>query len=263
MIYIRKGRTPDVVKRKAAEIKKAPENKYKEITLPEDTKQLRDLFEQMPKDEIRTALYQEQHGLCAYCMKRINPSSEGMKIEHYQALSNEKDLALDYQNYFGVCYGGEKDGNEKPRILCCDAARKDKDLKINPWDKRQMEAIAYQRNGEIFVSKDKGLDTELTERMQKDIDDVLVLNGVKDSDGKILFDTASKLVASRRSIYDSICSQFNRWDKANCLTSEFLQDKISKLEKMLENDKIAEPYIGVSLYWYKRKLKQLQKKKMK
>ncbi len=263
MIYIRKRRTPDVVKRKAEEIKKAPENKYKEITLPEDTKQLRDLFEQMPKDEIRTALYHEQHGLCAYCMRRINPTSDGMKIEHYQALSNEKDLALDYQNYFGVCYGGEKDGDEKPRVLCCDASRKDAKLTINPWDKRQMEAIAYQRNGELFIRTNIGLDSDLANRMQTDVDEVLCLNGMKNLEGKIIRDTASKLVTTRKSIYDSISSQFNRWDKEKCLTPEFLQDKINKLEKMLENDKIAEPYIGVSLYWYKRKLKQLQKKRTK
>lgn len=260
MIYIRKGRTPDVVKRRAEEIKRAPENKYKEITLPDDSKKLRDLFDQMPKDEIRTALYQEQHGLCAYCMQRINPSSDGMKIEHYKALSREKESALDYQNYFGVCYGGEKDGDEKPRILCCDAARKDEKLTIKPWDKRQMEAIAYERNGKIYVRGDSGLDSALVQDMQNDIDNVLVLNGIRDSQDKLLADTSSKLIANRRSVYDSVSSSLNKWDKKNLLTVDFLQDKIKKLERMLENNNIAEPYIGVSLYWLKRKLKKLQKR---
>ena len=75
----------------------------------------------------------------------------------------------------------------------------------------------------------------LVSRLQKDVDEVLGLNGVKDAHGRILYDTASKLIASRRSICDSVHSQFERWDKKNCLTVEFLQDKIVKLEKMLED----------------------------
>lgn len=45
MIYIRKRRTPDVVKRKADAIKNSSENRYADIKLPEDSKQLRYLFE--------------------------------------------------------------------------------------------------------------------------------------------------------------------------------------------------------------------------
>ena len=261
MIYIRKRRTPIVVKEKAEEIKNSSENGYADIRLPEDSKKLRNLFEQMPKDDIRIALFQEQHGLCAYCMRKIEPNNESMKIEHYKALTKNKDGALDYQNYFGVCYGGEKDSDEKPRILCCDAARGDKDLTINPWDKRQMEAIAYYRNGEIFIRQDKGLDLGLVEQMQNDIEKVLVLNGKKDLKGKRIADTASKLVASRRSICDSVHSQFERWDKRNCLTVEFLQEKIARLEEMLEQGNIAEEsYIGVRLYLYRRKKEKLKRR---
>ncbi|MCI6887616.1 MAG: TIGR02646 family protein [Lachnospiraceae bacterium] len=260
MIYIQKRRTPEMVKNRANEIKNEPYNDYAGIVLPKDSSQLRDLFEQMPKNEIREALYREQHGLCAYCMGRIISKSSGMKIEHYKALSRNKEGALDYQNYLGVCYGGEKEGDEKPHVLCCDAVRKDRELNINPWDKRQMEAIAYHKNGEIFIRTDKGLDPGLIKNMQKDVDEVLGLNGVKSEDGRILYDTASKLVASRRSICDSVHSQFERWDKKKCLTVDFLQEKINKLEKMLEGDHEAEPYIGVRLYFYKRKQEKLRRR---
>ena len=259
MIYIRKRRTPDEVKKKVEEIKRTPDNGYDELELPENTKQLRNLFEQMPKDQIRSALFEEQHGLCAYCMKRITSSSQKMKIEHYEALSENKELALDYQNYLGVCYGGEKDGDNKSHVLCCDAERKDRKLTINPWNKRQMEAIGYYRSGEIFVRQDEGLDPELVEKMQKDIDNVLHLNGEKDSDGRIIRDTATQLIAGRRSICDSVHSQFERWDKKHQLTPEFLQDKILKLEKQLEENNIADEYRGVRLYLYKRKQKKLRK----
>lgn len=229
MIYIRKRRTPDEVKKKVEEIKRTPDNGYDELELPENTKQLRNLFEQMPKDQIRSAL------------------------------SENKELALDYQNYLGVCYGGEKDGDNKSHVLCCDAERKDRKLTINPWNKRQMEAIGYYRSGEIFVRQDEGLDPELVEKMQKDIDNVLHLNGEKDSDGRIIRDTATQLIAGRRSICDSVHSQFERWDKKHQLTPEFLQDKILKLEKQLEENNIADEYIGVRLYLYKRKQKKLRK----
>lgn len=248
MIFIQKRKTPSKIKEAAKQIINAPENNYFKISLPENSKQLRNLFEQMPKDEIRCSLYLEQHGLCAYCMRKIKAQSNKMKIEHYEALSENRELALDYQNYLGVCYGGEKDEYENQRILCCDAARENRKLTINPWDKRQMKAIAYQRDGEIFVRKDRGLDNTLVDNMQKDIDRVLQLNGFKDCNGKRLYDTTSKLVASRRNICDSVHSQFERWDKKKCLSVEFLQDKIDKLEETLKGDKIAEPYIGVRLY---------------
>lgn len=257
MVYIQKRRTPDIVKQKAVEIIKTPDSGYSSINLPQDTKKLRGLFDKMPKDEIRKALCQEQHGLCAYCMGKIVPKYGSMKIEHYKALSENKELALEYQNYLGVCYGGEKDVGTKPHILCCDAARKEQKLTVNPWDKRQMEAVGYKRNGEIFIRTDKGLDTGLVEKMQKDLDEVLVLNGKKGVDGKVVSDTASRLIASRRSIYQSVCTQFERWDRKKYLTKDFLKEKIDYLEKQLKGNGIAEPYIGVRLYFYKRKYRKL------
>ncbi len=261
MIYIQKRRTPAVVSMRAKELIKAPENDYSAISLPKDSGKLRHLFDQMPKEVIREALDKEQHGLCDYCMGRIDfRKKDSVRIEHYQALSENKKLALDYQNYLGVCFGGEKEKEEKPHILCCDAARGEKKLTINPRDRRQMEAIGYRKNGEIFVSNKTGLSPEVVFQMQKDIDQVLVLNGKKDEEGKIIFDTATKLVAKRRSIYDSVCTQFERWDRKKCLTVAFLKDKISYLEKQLEGDEKADEYIGVRLYFYKRKYEKLKRR---
>ena len=73
-----------------------------------------------------------------------------------------------------------------------------------------MEAIGYKRNGEIFIRGDKGLDPTLADVLQADLDAVLLLNGKKDANGKVVHDTATKLVAKRRSIYQSVCTQFER-----------------------------------------------------
>ena len=233
MIYIQKRRTPVAVKQCADKIISAPESHYKEIELPKDAKKLRSLFDQMPKAAISEALCQEQHGLCAYCMRRI--VSQGyisMRIEHYRALSRNKALALDYQNYLGVCNGGEKENTVKPHVLCCDAARSEIELIINPWNKRQMEAIAYKRNGQIFV---------------------------KDEKGNVKHDTSTRLIANRRSTYESVTRQFERWSKKSCLTSDYLKEQIDFLENQLNGTADAMEFIGVRLYFYKEKYKRLKR----
>lgn len=57
MIYIRKRRTPAEIEEKAEKIKKTPGSIYEKLSLPEDTNQLRTLFDQIPKDEIREKVF--------------------------------------------------------------------------------------------------------------------------------------------------------------------------------------------------------------
>ena len=40
------------------------------------------------KDELRESLYNEQRGICCYCMGVISPAVGKMKIEHYQCQAN-------------------------------------------------------------------------------------------------------------------------------------------------------------------------------
>lgn len=143
---------------------------------------------------------------------------------------------MDYQNYQGVCFGGEYDNSERPIVKCCDASRGNAHLTINPTDRRQMKAIAYDKSGRVYVREDAGLDTELVQAMQEDIDKVLCLNGALDDDKKMIYDTASRLRANRKSVYDSVCSQFSRWgnQRKNKLTSAFLAEKIEQMEKQLD-----------------------------
>ena len=266
MLYIRKSRTPQLIKQKRDEIINTPDIGYNEIVLPEDVKKLRLIFEKMPKAEIREALCKEQHGLCAYCMRRIvsqkeNPNDQEARIEHYVPLSRNKELALDYQNFLGVCHGGNKDEREKEDelITCCDVHRSNKDLTINPWDKRQMETIAYKRNGYMFVKKNMGLDSEIADAMEKDINETLQLNGELNSDGSVKHDTTSRLVASRKRIYDSAASQLERWDKKKLLTSAYLKEKIDKLYQQFNDGQIADPYVGVRIYVLEKRYKLLLK----
>ncbi len=253
MIYIRKRKTPLLIRTAADNIKKDPIYGYSTISLPYNTLKLRELFDMMPKDDIRENLFKEQHGICAYCMRRIEPNALSMKIEHYKPLSKDKNASLDYQNYLGVCYGGEKETDDRKKILCCDASRGEDDLTINPWDLRQMEAIGYRKSGEIYVRENMGLTAKTVVDIQKNIDNVLCLNEQMDSQRRIIKDTSTKIVAARRSMYDSVSTEFERWEKRKCLTSSFLQSKIDSLENQLKFDNIAQPFIGVKLYRYRKK----------
>lgn len=196
-------------------------------------------------------------------MGRIFPdTSKGTRIEHYVPLSQSKELALEYNNYLGVCYGGEGMADNEKYVLCCDAARGEGKLIINPWDKRQMKAIAYRKNGFIFVDKNVGLSADLVNDMQDDINKILQLNGELDTDGKMKYDTNTRLVSNRKRVFDSVSSQFSRWDKQGKMSSEFLKEKVAELEKQLENEEQAEPFIGVRLFRYRKKCLELEHRRM-
>lgn len=95
----------------------------------------------MVKKDVREALYREQHGLCAYCLRSI--SLEESKIEHFLPRSRCPEKTLDYHNLL-LCCPGRCRGNE----FTCDTSKHNNLLKqvFNPADPK--------RNIENFVSYD-------------------------------------------------------------------------------------------------------------
>lgn len=133
----------------------------------------------------------EQHGICAYCMKRIRMDSHS-RVEHLVPLS--KDKAIDYMNMLGVCDGGEKVTDNQGHILCCDAHKKETEIELSPLNKVQMGKIAYDKDGRIFTEpKDVAMETA--------INDVLLINGIQKKDGTVR-DTSTELLKGRRDAYD-------------------------------------------------------------
>ncbi|MGB4406560.1 MAG: retron system putative HNH endonuclease [Sphaerochaeta sp.] len=51
------------------------------------------------KEIVRTALFNEQHGLCCYCESRISCEHSNVHIEHLHPQSLYPNLALDYKNF--------------------------------------------------------------------------------------------------------------------------------------------------------------------
>lgn len=77
---------------------------------------------------IRVKCFDEQGGLCGYCEAQVSElPSHKQRIEHYHSksdVSGAKNWALDWNNVFGVCIGGNDSDKTKhplPANLSCDS----------------------------------------------------------------------------------------------------------------------------------------------
>jgi uncharacterized protein (TIGR02646 family) len=121
------------------------------------------------KPALRQSLITEQRGLCCYCMSRVQPDGQTMKIEHWrsQRTAAFTHLQLIYSNLLGACNGGENGASEHRH---CDTLKGDQALLWNPADPAHAieSRIKYKNDGQIF-SDDAQFNVELN--------DVLGLNG--------------------------------------------------------------------------------------
>lgn len=246
MVYIEKRGLTPTIEQKIIEIKKS--DKWKNLDV-NNTDAVRMVFnDEFPKEDVKQVLIEERHGLCAYCMRRIqnNPHS---RIEHLEPLSKDKEKAIDYNNMLGVCDGGEGVSNQSERILCCDAHKKNDLISLSPLNRVQMEKIAYSKDGLIYtMPKD--------EQMEKDINEVLHLNGVRKADGSIR-DTATEILKGRRDTYE----RARRMARMMEGKGKYSISNLQKVIEQLETQEQREEYVGVKLYYFKKKLKSLEMRK--
>ncbi len=178
------------------------------------------------KDQLRKHLVNEQGGICRYCMSRIRPNTEGMKIEHWQCQDNYPDRQLDYKNLFGACIGGEgRTGREQH----CDTSKGNQDLSINPSDSvcNVERLIKFSGSGKI-KSDYPDIDRELNE--------VLNLNH-------------PQLVANRKATLISFCDAIGKTNRNN---GWFLK----KLPEWCgDNGGELHPFSQVVVYYLCKKLK--------
>lgn len=256
MIYIKKREPSATIKRNLNNVRQSWEWKN---TSTSDINALRKFFDNLTvKKDIRERLSVDQHGLCAYCMRKINhENSLRTKIEHFKPLSKDKDLVLDYNNYILVCDGGERVNISygSNRILCCDSKKKEIEIVLNPLDHLQMEHIKYKCSGKIYYSDIN--DEVFADRRNYELNNVLGLNGELDENGNITTDTSTEIVKGRRDAYNSTVNFIQAIEKKYSRNSrkikEIINDKIDELQS-LDN---YEEFIGVKLFVLKRKLKQL------
>ena len=100
------------------------------------------------KDLLRNVLVTEQRELCCYCMSRIHPQGDLMKIEHWRCQADHPEEQLNYRNLLGACRGGEGQPGSKQH---CDTRKGDRKLMWNPAEPlHQVESrVRYELDGSI------------------------------------------------------------------------------------------------------------------
>lgn len=184
------------------------------------------------KDELRTALLKEQHHLCAYCMRRLQNFANKVRIEHIYPRSlcgqgsNMEYLKLDYNNLVACCQG--KIGGEN----CCDAKKANTPLSFTPVSPHGLESrLSYSKNGEISGD---------CQNLTKELNDTLGLN-------------APLFLSNRKSVYDG----YINFLKKIKVTPSKIDRHINELSDT--NNLEWGEYVGVTLFWLKKKQNSLKK----
>ncbi len=239
MIYIKKGKEPASMTQKVAQIKATDEWKNK----PEKgDRSCRWFFDQLDKGDIRKSILAEQHNICAYCMRRIYNDPNTTTIEHIVPVKKSKGKSLDYKNMLCVCDGGAGVPHRGGRVLCCDASKGDEDQTINPLDKNDMETIYYTRDGMIRSRNSK---------YDKELNDILHLNGKLDENGRPKHDTATQLVGGRKMAYEICCKYMSKVSE-RCNGKSFAATLNKRIQELKDAPEYQE-YIGVTLYLLERR----------
>ena len=247
MLYIEKEGLPNEINRRIIELNKSEE--WKNIN-EDDTTAIRNAFDNdFPKNEVKEILLHEQHGICAYCMRRIRMDNHS-RVEHLVPLSRNKDLAIDYNNMLGVCDGGEKVCGNQGHILCCDAHKKETEIMISPFNKAQMDKITYDSEGKIYT-------TPRAVVMDRDINEVLLLNGIQKKDGTVR-DTSTELLKGRKDAYDRATRMMKTLNSKGKCTSATLKKIMDELYNREERDE----FVGVQLYYFKKHYNSLIRRGM-
>lgn len=211
MIHIEKRRAPDALAQAVRAMRSTPDSSVNYGELKGE------------KRIVQESLVAEQHGLCAYCMRRID-ADKGSSIEHVIPQhgadgTDNLDKSLDYGNMLAVCVprGG---------VLTCDKSRGNRALKVNPLDERTLSGIKYTRDGRIG-SDDPDIDHDLN----------VTLN---------LNDRAAYLPQNRRAAWEHVNNRIAKFAKRGGEKGKLRECQRLKAA-LLEQDEYAE-YIGVLLY---------------
>lgn len=182
------------------------------------------------KDTLRAHLVREQRGLCAYCMSRIRPGGDTMKVEHWHSQDEFPDEQLDYANLLGTCRGGEGQPIEHQH---CDTKKGNSLLLRNPADPthRVEHLVRYVPDGRI-ASDDAALNLEL--------ESVLNLN-------------AAFLKNNRKATLDGFHQALSKRGELQRITLErWLRDWNGETHA-----DALRPFCQVVVYWLRKRLSRL------
>lgn len=177
------------------------------------------------KEAIRSSLYDEQRGLCAYCMCQLTNDSSS-SIEHFFPRSKSKGdkspLKLDYNNMLLCCSGEKQDGENRNRT--CDRKKENKELFYVPnpaSDVDVEEKISYEHNGTMIVPQE----------WESEINEILNLN-------------APILIMNRKSAREAFIKVYPKLRET--FSDQEIIDKLSSQHS-------ATPFLGILLYFLRLK----------
>lgn len=186
------------------------------------------------KDKIRRALYEEQHGLCAYCMRELRLEDPQLRIEHFYPRESCKDelisWKLDYGNLL-LCCNGCADGGS----VTCDVCKGSTQLKTipNPAGHHGIEeSVSYETDGRILW-QGKHID---------DFDKTLNLN-----------------CRTLKYLRMTVWSAYKRRLHKDTLKADYLSKQIDKLSNPSTSH--WQPFVGCILYHLRRKYRQIKNNK--
>lgn len=178
------------------------------------------------KDDLRSSLVEEQRGLCCYCLQRIHPDSERMKIEHWQSQHLYPQRQLYYSNLLGACRGGE---GQKQNKQHCDTRKGNLDLSFNPAN------ITHDVKSKIRFLGDGTIEAD-DSQFSKEINEVLNLNeGALVRNRKAVLDAFREALARNRSSDADLHKELRKWNGDNGGNLEpFCQVVIYYLRKRID-----------------------------
>ena len=222
MIPIKKGSTPNELVRRIKVLKSTPDvgNPYDELGSDVHGAVLKKLVE-------------EQGGLCAYCMSRIDASNA--HIEHLEPQATclragHPERTVDYGNMVAVCCGGE---GGPPEDQTCDRHRGETPFKaIDPLRGETLRGIRYSSNG-MIAADDPDVEDDL----------VATLN---------LNSTASHLPDNRKAVYAQLALELAVHIKRGETKKAFCRRVLTALREGMGG---KQPFEGVSVYHLERWLR--------
>lgn len=115
----------------------------------------------LDKDSLRQHLVSEQRGICCYCMRRIRPDAQAMKIEHWHGQDRYPGEQMSYANLLAACAGNE---GQRRTSQHCDTRKGERDLSRNPANPAHNveNLIRFQGDGTI-ISDNPAFNLELNE----------------------------------------------------------------------------------------------------
>jgi uncharacterized protein (TIGR02646 family) len=186
-------------------------------------------------ESLRNALINEQKGICAFCMGRIenvwksgfnhrelgDDDGYNVKVGHWMPQTVDSDSTLDYTNMLGVCKGGGR----KEKFQHCDKKQGNTALSINPLDPSVENGFSYARDGAIYH-----FDCE------NDIEKTLNLN-------------VEKLKVAREIAIDEVCFQMKSEKEQNELSNEEIYQKVKSFWESPDEKNTYREYCQAALYF--------------